>query len=247
MARHPQLCAALTLAVVVAPAHAETFRDAAYHFEFSMPGGWIRWPAATLNAANQFARQRAPGHAIEFSAGFQPRGNLLGTYPYMLVQVQKHASAGSSYEEIERGLTQATRSAAREARGALADIARGIELGEAALDRKNNRVVIRYQLDGPTVGKVEGITLANIGKDSIVSLHYYDRARGYDESVKTFFLIANTFEFEKEYEFKAVPASPLLAGLDQTSILVGLATACATAVLGVLWMARAQGKSSDWR
>src|SRR5262245_44264500 len=109
-----RLLSILTVLLVIAPANAETYRDSLYHFDFAMPGGWTRWPAATLNSANQFARKRAPGHSIEYLAGFQPTGNLLGTYPYMLIQVQKHKSANSSYEEIERGLTQATRSATRE-------------------------------------------------------------------------------------------------------------------------------------
>jgi hypothetical protein len=246
MARHYKLFSALTLVLVLAPANAETFRHAAHHFDFSMPGGWTRWPAATLYSANQFARQRASGHQIEFLAGFQPKGNLLGTYPYMLIQVQGHSNSSCSYEEIESGLTQATRSAARELKGALADVTRNINIGDAVLDRKNNRVIIRYELDAPNVGKVEGITMANIGKDSIVSLHYYDRTNNYDESVKTFLLIANTFEFEKEYEFKVVPASSLMAGIDLTTLSVGVATSCATAFLGVLWMARGKSKSSDW-
>src|SRR5262245_47486357 len=109
-----RLLSILTVILVIAPANAETYRDSLYHFDFARPGVWTHWPATSLNSANQFARKRAPGPSIAYLAVSQPTDNLLGTYPYMLIQVQKHKSANSSYEEIERGLTQATRSSTRE-------------------------------------------------------------------------------------------------------------------------------------
>lgn len=249
MIRTRMVTTGLVFLGLVGPAIAGIHEDKANHFDFALPADWIPWPSETLQMANSFARSRALGKDIQFKAGFQPLRNMVGSYPYILVQVIKNPNGNSSYDAIEASLAKVSKTAAQEVKGALADIAKDISIGSAALDRVNNRVVMRYELTAPNVGKVEGITLAMIGKESVVSLHYYDRANQFDESVKTFFIIANSFEFEKEYRFSPRSSPSLFPGLNmgQGTMIMGLVGLCTLMAGGVLWQARgSKNRHTAW-
>lgn len=249
MIRTRMVSTALVFLALASQGSAGTYEDKANHFDFALPADWIPWPRETLQMANNFARSRAGAHQIEFKAGYQPRSRMVGSYPYILVQVTPHSNGNTSYDAIEASLAKASKTAAQEVKGALSDIAKDITVGSAALDRVNNRVLMRYQLTAPNIGKVEGITLAMIGKESVVSLHYYDRAKDFDESVKTFFIIANSFEFEKEYRFSPRSSPSLFAGISmgQGTMIMGLVGVCALMAGGVLWQARGgKNRHSAW-
>lgn len=225
---------------------AGTYQDPANHYDFALFDNWIRWPNETLEMANQFARSRSLGHNIQFAAGFQRKGQPLGTYPYMLLQIQQHSNVNSSYEEIERGIAAASGKATRQLKGVLSDITKDVSIDSAVLDRANNRVVIRYQLTVPNAGKIEGISLANIGKQAIVTLHYYDHASKFSESVKSFLILGNSFEFEKDYRFKAVPPNAFQGDSFQLTMIVGLVVFSVLALGGVLLQARTTKRDATW-
>jgi hypothetical protein len=232
---HMSQAVAVTMALLLAavPASAETYRDPANHFEFEVPGGWFTWSRESLANANRFARGVANDSNLGYSAGFQPRGRPIGTYPHLLVQVVEQSSKDVSYEDIESIISRQTWSTVRQVKGSLPDILKNVSVGSVALDREHNRVVMRMQLSNASLGTIDGLTLSMIGRDAIVSLHYYDHAKSFDQSVNNFFTYANTFEFDKGYRYKPRPSSTL-SGAQQGALVGGITGACLAAAAAIV-------------
>jgi hypothetical protein len=196
-----------------------------------------------VEQANRFASSRTSGYPVRYSAGFMPRGARVGSYPYILVQPHDGQSLGNSYEEIERKLAAESKLAVREAHRSSTDVARDLSVGTLAVDRARNRVVMRFQLTGPDGRKIDGMSLCMLGKNNVVTLHFYDHAERFPQSVETFLLSAHTFSFDPGHRFvPEVPArthSPVIVAA-ACGAAVGAVIGLALAALSLAWQAEKQ-------
>jgi hypothetical protein len=212
---------------------ADPYRDATHHFSLKLPAGWTRVPAQALAAANAMVRGRGFGQ-IQYTAGFQRTGRPPLEYPYVLVQFQSAPADGMTYEEMEVELAkagQAMDQSVQQVKDKMSDLGKDVSISRPTIDRAKNQFVAKSRMDVMGVGPVAGHSIGIVGKDGIVFLHCYTKAADMDNRLSTFNAIADSFQYDKGYEF--VPGSGRLAGLP-IAWSGGMIGAVAGAVVGGL-------------
>ncbi len=167
-----------------------------------MPTGWGEMPPDALATINNFARQRIHDKNLKYDHAFMRIGEKPGTCPYVLVQSLPTPPGEATYDDIERSL-RSFGSGVKQVQGSFADVARGMSIGDVRLDRANNRVTARVEMEVSGVGKVQGISFGFIGSKHIVFLHCYDHEDDFERRVPLFLKVADTFKFEPGHEFVA--------------------------------------------
>lgn len=192
------LCGAITLILLcAAAARAERYRNPQRHYSLELPEGWQEMAAQEISTINQFAQTLSP--VLSYETGFRPRNSAPGSYPYVLIQLQR---AASSYDAIERSLEKEVQGAVKQIEGKLSDIAQNMRVGEARLDRTKNRVYMRVGMDVAGVGKVHGLTVGHLGSEVTVWIHANAVASDFEKMLPTFSELNDTFAFDEGYAFK---------------------------------------------
>lgn len=177
---------------------AEVFRDAANHFQFEIPIGWVKMTDAELTMMNNVAGRIGGG--IRYDAGLRQQNTLPGSYPYILVQIHKNRMSGATYEDIENALSRELNAPIQQVKEVLKDLIKDVAVGQLAVDRQRNRVLIRAQLDMP-VGKVLGISQGHLGSEGIVYIHSYAFEQDFDKYLPKFNQLSDSFRYDTGYAF----------------------------------------------
>jgi hypothetical protein len=176
---------------------AETFSDKDHHFSVDLPPGWTVMSDSELSRINSFAGSRMLGQ-ISYVQGFRRRGSAPGTFPYALVQFQAGAM-NASYEEIESSIARDLPGAVKKAEGSFSDLTKNVSLGNAVLDRSNNRIIIRMKMDLPGIGAAQVMSVGHISSEGIVFVHSYAKDDNFSSYLKTFTDMNDSFEYDKGY------------------------------------------------
>ena len=217
-----RLLVILTLAVLAGGtrARAEGYRDAKRHFSLTIPQGWVRLDPLLLAGINDTVRQRMPGSKIHYQEGFQPVNQKFGTCPHILLEVQRHASPGLSYDDIEKGYAKALRSSVKQVEGAFRDVVKDLSVGDIILDRSTNRILARLEV-AADAGKVQGLSIGFLGADGVVWLHGYARQEQFQKALPTFHAIADSFRYDPGFAFVPTRARSGAFGTDVGGALGG--------------------------
>jgi hypothetical protein len=178
----------------------ETYRDTEHHFSFDIPQRWGKMSRTELDKIDEVLRQRGLTQ-VRYETGFRPLGSALGSYPYILLQVQSLKTAGVSYAEIQRTLNLGLDGPMKTVQGAFSDIVRGAPTGTAVLDRDRDRIIIRLQMDVGYLGKIDGVSVSHLGSDAVVSLHSYATQSTFASNLPVFTDMDTSFEFDDGYRF----------------------------------------------
>jgi hypothetical protein len=190
------------IAALPSRAHAEVHRDAGNHFQLAIPDGWMHMTDAELTMMNKMAGQMGSG--IRYDAGLRPQNTLPGSYPYVLIQIHRSRMSGASYDDIESALSRELNAPLQKVKEAMKDLVKDVAIGQLAVDRERNRVIMRAQLDTPW-GKVQGISQGHLGSEGIVYIHSYALERDFEKYMPTFNQINDSVSFDDGYSF--VPRS----------------------------------------
>jgi hypothetical protein len=212
--------------VAAAEARAETYSDPIRHYTVELPAGWQVMPADELNQVNAAVREMSLPLTVVFDAGFRPAGRPVGSYPYVLVQMNRTPTTGATYEDIESAFSQQAKGAVQKVEGKLTDWAKDIAVGSIALDRTRNRVVFPVEMELANVGKIRGLCVGHIGSHGIVSLNAYDHESEFERSVPIFQQLNESFRYDGGYEFHPASGSALsrrLTGPAKTALIGAVA------------------------
>lgn len=191
-------------------ANAKDYRNEAFHFGFSPPPGWEEMVAADLEVINNFTRSKL---ATEYTTGFRPRGKGPGTTPYILVQVNHADMSKVTFAEIEKEFGTGMEEGMKEAQEKISDIAKDVRAGQAIVDRKNRRVILRYNMN--VAGEnMDGISFGAIGSPGMAFIHCYDLSGNFAAMLPTFSAVADSVRFDPGYTFHPsdAPAAEAVPG-----------------------------------
>jgi hypothetical protein len=216
---------------------AENYRDDTRHFSLKLPQGWARVPSQAVAAANNMVRGRGFGQ-VQYSTGFQRSGRPPLEYPYILVQFQSAPTEGMSYEDIEAQLAKAgpaMNNAVKEVKDKMSDIGKNISISRPTIDRATNRFVAESRMDVMGVGPIAGHSIGILGKEGILFLHCYAKSSDLDNQLPTFNAIADSFQYDKGYEFNPRAVRPPFSlPFDAPGGMIGAVVgACVGGLIGV--------------
>jgi hypothetical protein len=206
-----------TLLLYGGPARAEDYRDESRHYALTLPDDWTLMAPEWLAAINAFSREKV---GIEYQAGFAVKDRPAGSTPYVLVQHLNKSLEGKTYDQIDRSLANEMSQGVKQVEGKFADVAKDLSVGQAALDRARNRIIIRGQMDVVDTGRIKSVSFGPLGEQGIVLVHCYALEPEFDSRLPTFNAIAESFRFDPGYEF--VPSSGLLTGAGRDVLIGGI-------------------------
>jgi hypothetical protein len=180
---------------------AESYHDSYLHFSLQLPDGWTTMSPDALARINETVRRRMPRARVSYDAGFQPKGEAPGSYPYIVVQWHSQKTAGRSLEDIESDLSRGFARAAKRVEGRARDVAKNFTVGDIAVDPSKNRIIMRVEMDVSGVGKVQGLSVGTIGAEGIVYLHCYARESDFERDLPAFDSIADSFQYDPGFAF----------------------------------------------
>ena len=183
---------------------AEEFRHETFHFGFTLPPGWTRMSVEDLGEINKFAKGRL---GTDYQAGFRPVGKGPGTTPYILMQIQTADMSRVTYAQIENEFGAGVQEGFKDAAQKLSDIASDVRTGQVIVDRKNQRIIMRYNMK-VVDQNMDGISFGTIGTPGIVFIHCYDLSGNFAAMLPTFTAAANSARFDPGYVFHPSDAPP---------------------------------------
>jgi hypothetical protein len=223
--RSPLASLAAAVCLLVLPsgtALAETHSDAAHHFTLELPSGWKAMSPSEVEQINTTSRQLMGSKAPHYEGGFRRASDPLGTYPYILVQLTPGRTAGTSYDEIQKSLSQDFQGPVKEVEGKLSEVVQNVSLGSPTLDRTHNRVVMVLRMNVAAVGPIQGLTVGHIGSEGILFLHSYAPEKNFSRYLPTFNQINDSFQYDQGYTFTPGRGTNFLSGI-WSGALIGAA------------------------
>lgn len=207
----------LSVALLTKPAMADTYSDPALHYSLELPANWVAMRADDIQTINAIVRQRGLGQSIQYTTGFRPKGSAAGSYPYILLETRPQKTGGDSYEQIEQALTKDLPGGVKQVGGAWADAIKNTSVGGAVMDRASNRMVIRLTTEVEKVGKVQAMSVYQLGSEGIVVLHCYALDQDFVKRLPEFEKINDALHFDEGYTFK--PAAGAMRSILTTTLI----------------------------
>lgn len=184
---------------VVRAAAAGSYADAKHHYSIDLPASWQEMSLAEMSQINRAAGSLGLGAQIKYEAGFRRKNSRPGTYPYILVATK--AGKLGSFEEVEQALEKELPRSVKKAENALGNLASDVSINGATVDRLNNRIVFRSQLDVMGIGTIQGLSIGHIGSEGVVFVHSYSTAKEFTAWLPTFERINDSFAFDEGFAF----------------------------------------------
>lgn len=179
------------------------YRNDALHFSLTPATGWQSMSKTEFAAIEQFLRQSGMAGRIHYEGGLRPAGSRMGSYPYALLQFTPLDTRKTTYAEIQRAIGQDFSAPLQEIKGAIGDLGKNIAIGKPVLDRDNNRILLRMEMDVPMVGKVQALSVCHLGSEGIAAIHCYAFERDFERLLPSFTYMNDTFAFDDGFEFVA--------------------------------------------
>ncbi|WEK56079.1 MAG: hypothetical protein P0Y55_08535 [Candidatus Cohnella colombiensis] len=173
------------------------------HFSISLPDGWIQMPQSVIDEAMQFMKQQAtdPMKIPQYFAGFQREAETYFQYPYILMQ-RLDNSDGVSIEEVKKTFRQYGDDTLKKLDENL-DIIKNATLDDSPfIYQEKNAVLFNMITDVQGIGKVKSLSAMMLGKNGIISLHFYSLENEYLNDLPYFSSILDSFNYEDGYEYQ---------------------------------------------
>ena len=142
------------------------------------------------SAVAMFLKQK-----ISYVACFVPLGHTSSELPRIMIQFQPWDNGIPTYEALEESLKRDVKAAIGEVKKETGLPIRSVELGQIALDRKENRIVMRMQAAVRGEGTVQALSIGMLGKSGVVFLHCYATSERFTRTVPLFEVFADSFKF----------------------------------------------------
>jgi hypothetical protein len=184
-------------AILCSGSIADEYRNRLRGCAFKIPDGWVEFSEERRALTNELGRRVN----VAFTTGFQPKGQGLAGYPYVLFEFKKMSMDGVNYENLEKWFAKAAPGGLREAKGALADIAKDLSLDAAIFDRNRDRIVMGTGMVLEDGRKIKGISYGMISGEGIIWLHSYAHDDEFDRYLPIFNQMADSFRYDPGYEF----------------------------------------------
>ena len=214
----------IAVLVIPSPGNAESYRDAANHFQLEVPNNW-----RTLTA-DELARFNTGAKNTPYDGAFRPVDKFFGSAPYILYLVHRGAYTGASYEDIERDIASSTKTVLIKDKGeSAADIFNNLRVGEGFLDRDRNRLYMRSEVDIGLGEKTQVFSDFHLGSAGSVQVIGYALANEVAEFVPQFVRMNESFRFDPGFQFKPF-ARPPTADPQRSNLIAAITVVSAVAV-----------------
>lgn len=210
------------------------YRNATHHFSMELPTGWTEMSDLELARLNELMQKRSLGPKVEYAAGFRPANSAIGTFPYILLQVQKLRAADISEEELQRALGFRNKQSMKAVEGPFADVVKDLSADQPVLDKTRHRIYLRTELTVFGVGKVQGHSVCHLGSDALVALHSYATEESLARLLPTFEGVNNSFAFDSGFQYPTNRPSSGLSGMLLALVFLGVSAVSFVVLLVVV-------------
>lgn len=173
----------------------EQFADKTRGYTVELPERWVSVSPNVVTQINHavalFVKQN-----ISYQGCFVPSGHTSSELPRILIQFQPWDGEIPDYDSLEQKLKSEMPAALTKVKKDAGAPLRSLEVGDVALDRKANRLMMRMQASAPGDGVIQGLSVGMLGRDGIVFLHCYARQDRFARTVPLFEVFADSFRFE---------------------------------------------------
>jgi len=216
---------ALAGSPIAAPAKV-AFRYADSPWSLALPAVWVQATDAQLAAMNDAAKAAIADRPPTYVAAFVMAA---GEGPYALVQIHAGMPATASYDDVRVAFN--LKQIAGAVQKAIPTSLGEFTLGQAVLDEGRNRIVTPFEI-GPADGRLRAMTVAYLGKDSMVSMHCYSPVAGYEDALPAMQSLADGFAFDAGAGF--VAGAGMRKGFNYAELVIGAAVGISVAVIVAL-------------
>ena len=199
---------------------ADYYREKIYGLSVEIPDHWHSVAPEVVTQINSTIA-RFLNAKISYLTCLVPAGHTSAELPRILIQFQPWDGGIPTYEAIEDTLKNDVRQAIGKIKKDSSIPLRSLEVGDASLDRKSNRIMMRMQSSVPGDGLVQGLSIGILGKQGVVFLHCYAKDEKFRRTAPLFEYFADTFKWEAGKEYNpaeaTVTAMPHSGSRDQSN------------------------------
>ncbi len=180
-------------------------------FSISVPEKWVEIPAAALDERTNEVRAMSGGRFKDrYNAGFQQDTAKWFSPPYIMAMVIERGKLPPSeimkFESMYDGITKEV----KDATGI------NIQFFEKPLfDAKRNSIWMKAKMFNADYGFITSISAGFLTQKGIIFIYYFDKSSRFDESVRLFYTIADTFKLSPELVYQP----DLLAGAGRSPVI----------------------------
>jgi len=183
------------MALIAEPAQAgDQYKNDVHGFSVEIPDRFVSVSPNVMSQINSavamFLKQK-----VSYVACFVPLGHTSSELPRIMIQFQPWDNGEPTYEALEESLKRDVKAAIGEVKKETGLPIRSVELGQIALDRKENRIVMRMQAAVRGEGTVQALSIGMLGKSGVVFLHCYATSERFARTVPLFEVFADSFKF----------------------------------------------------
>jgi hypothetical protein len=231
----------ISLVVIGLPSllNAETYRDAANHFQLELPEGWRALTADELSQVNKVANLGTTGaKTVAFHGGIRPTNKFVGSYYYV---IHPGAYCRASYEDIEKDIVSDGRFVLVKVEcDSIEQMLKSLAPGQASLDRKRNLFCWRAQKKSFLWISIDAYAVYHLGSTGCVQILGGPVDDEDAAALPIFAKFNESFRFDPEYQFTTRTSTWTQAGQDsRTMVAVILLMVVACGLAGfVLYLVR---------
>ncbi len=136
-----------------------------------------------------------------FEAGFQKTADYYISYPYLFIK--SYPADRGSISKIAKSFSASDFEKAAERLETTALI-RNFKSGNPVVDSNRKMVMIGTNLEVANVGPVRSLTVISPGRESVVEFYFYTRLDEYEDDLRVFDQILDSFRFDAGFEYRDI-------------------------------------------
>lgn len=194
----------------------QAYHNPRWHFSLTTPSDWEKIPATRLKEYVAVIQETTKS-SYDYLAAFQKRSDQYFSHPYAIIQltdtqgqspaVLEELFSSAEYEQVVKEATSKVGQTTK-------DFAPLPSANIAGIDKDRHIVFIDISQDVVEFGKIKGISATFIGRNAMVSLHFYALQQDFESCKKRYFdQIIDSFEYDQGYEFPDSNTSHYSQGL----------------------------------
>lgn len=186
---------------IIASAESLSYTNRQNHYFFTLPSGWKEIPKSTIDDFFRQLANEAGGTFINYAAGFQLEdAQNYFQYPYVLIQEHKINTPSFSQIIKEFESNKFSESVDKEV-DKYSEFMANATFQDPFFDEERKLIFMNLEMDVVNIGKVKGLIVMFLGKESIIQLNFYSVKSEYSKNLLTFNQIINSFSYEQGYQY----------------------------------------------
>lgn len=182
------------------------YRNDNHKFRIKFPVNWEEIPKNTIDEFKNLATKEGSKINVDYIAGFQLSNSEYFQYPYMLIQKINTEKIPSSqleslwksfYDEDFQEVTQDQLSNIKPE--LLND--NNTKITTPLIDKERNMIFLNIEMNVANIGKIKGLMVSCLGKDSIIQLLFYSTEEEYSDQLPIFNSIIDSFAYEDGFSY----------------------------------------------